>query len=207
MDGKKLKQTLTSGFLGNNPTFRLVLGTCPTIAITTTAMNGIGMGLATTFVLICSNVLISILRDLIPDKVRIPAYIMIIATFVTLVEMILRKFMPDLYASLGMFISLIVVNCIILARAEAYASQNTPFYSAMDGLGMGLGFTASITLIAICRELLGAGELFGMTVLGDWFPTIGVLTAPAGGFLMYGFLMAAFNAIYAAVKNRSKKEA
>lgn len=184
---------MTNGLVKNNPTFKLVLGMCPTLAVTTTMMNGIGMGLATTFVLVCSNALVSALRKIIPDKIRIPAYIMIIATFVTVVEMVMYKFMPDLYSSLGVFISLITVNCIVLARAEAFASSNLVLDSAVDGLAMGLGFTASITVLGLVRELLGSGKILGFTVLGDWYPALAIFTSPAGGFLMLGFLMAIFN--------------
>lgn len=184
---------VTNGIVANNPVFRLVLGTCPTLAVTTMAINGIGMGLAATFVLICSNFLVSLLRNIIPDKVRIPCYVLIIATFVTIVEMVMRKFIPSLYESLGLFIPLIVVNCVILARAEAFASNNTPFDSALDGLGMGLGFTVSLTLMGVVRELLGSGAFFGMKIpfLSRYAMTIFIL--PAGGFLTFAFLMAAIS--------------
>ena len=155
MDMKKLKGIVFNGIVTENPTFRLVLGMCPTLAITTTVSNGLGMGLAATFVLICSNLVISLLRNFIPDKIRIPAFIVVIATFVTIVQLLLQAFIPALYESLGVFIPLIVVNCIIFARAESFASKNPPLESACDGLGMGLGFTLAITLLSAIRELLG----------------------------------------------------
>ncbi|MFI3129044.1 MAG: electron transport complex subunit E [Bacillota bacterium] len=196
------KDIAINGIVKNNPTFRLVLGMCPTLAVTISVTNGLGMGLSTLAVLLCSNVLISILRDVIPDQVRIPCYILIVATFVTIIEMVLRKYIPDLYSSLGMFIPLIVVNCIILGRAEAFASQNGVLASAVDGISMGLGFTISLTILSFCRELLGAGQLFGVQVLGDWFPALAILVQPAGGFLMLGLLMALFNYVYAKVEAR-----
>lgn len=188
-----------NGLVRENPVFRLVLGTCPTLAVTTAAIYGLSMGIATTFVLVISNILISLLKSIIPDKVRIPAFIMIIATFVTIVEMVMAKFMPDLYDSLGIFISLIVVNCVIFARAESFASANPVLDSAVDGLSMGLGFTLSLTVIGGVRELLGSGEFFGITLLGEWFPALTILVTPAGGFLIFGLLMAAFNVIYRSV--------
>lgn len=189
-------EPIINGFTKNNPTFRLVLGTCPTLAVTTAAMNGLTMGLATTFVLICSNTIISLLRKVIPSKVRIPAYVLIIATFVTVVQMVMNTFLPELYESLGLFLSLIVVNCIILARAESFASQNSVIPSALDGLGVGLGFTVSITFISIVRELLGSGAIFGVVIpgLSDYAMTIFVM--PAGGFLAYAFLMVIFNEVF-----------
>ncbi len=196
------KDIALNGIVKNNPTFKLVLGMCPTLAVTISVTNGLGMGLSTLAVLLCSNILISILRDVIPDQVRIPCYILIVATFVTIIEMVLRKYIPDLYSSLGMFIPLIVVNCIILGRAEAFASQNGVLASAVDGLSMGLGFTLSLTVLSFFRELLGAGQLFGVQVLGDWFPALAILVQPAGGFLMLGLLMAVFNTVYAKVEKR-----
>lgn len=200
-------KVLSDGIIKNNPVFRLVLGCCPTLAVTTSAINGLAMGLAATFVLIASNALISLLRKQIPDKVRIPAFILIIAAFVTLVEMIMRKFLPDLYDSLGLFVALIVVNCIILARAEAFASANKVTDSMLDGLGMGLGFTLSLTLIGIIREFLGDGAFFGMRIsfLQDIAMTVFIL--PAGGFLIFGLLMAAFNAIFKKLDERRQERA
>lgn len=196
------KDIALNGIVKNNPTFKLVLGMCPTLAVTVSVTNGLGMGLSTLVVLLCSNILISALREVIPDQVRIPCYILIVATFVTIIEMVLRKYIPDLYSSLGMFIPLIVVNCIILGRAEAFASHNGVLASAVDGISMGLGFTISLTILSFCRELLGAGQLFGVQILGDWFPALSIFVQPAGGFLMLGLLMAAFNAIYAKAEKR-----
>lgn len=187
------KQVFTAGIIKNNPTFRLVLGTCPTLAVTTGAINGIGMGLATTFVLICSNVLISMLRKVIPDKVRIPAFVLIIATFVTIVQMVMRSFIPSLYESLGLYIPLIVVNCIILARAEAFASTNPVVDSALDGAGMGIGFTVSLTVMGMIREFIGAGTFFGMEIGNLPNVAMSVFVLPAGGFIVYGMLMALIN--------------
>ena len=185
--------TLTNGIVKSNPTFRLVLGTCPTLAVTTQAINGLAMGAAVTFVLLCSNVMISLLKKVIPNRVRIPAYVVIIATFVTVVQMVMQKYMSSLYEALGVFLPLIVVNCIILARAEAFASCNPVLDSALDGIGMGLGFTLSLTFIGIVREVLGAGSIFGVKIgsLGSVSLTIFIL--PAGGFLVYGTLMALVN--------------
>ena len=190
-----LSGVFLNGLVTENPTFRLVLGTCPTMAVTTAAINGVGMGLAATFVLIGSNAVISLLRRFIPDKIRIPAFITVICTFVTIVQMLMQAFLPSLYESLGMFIPLIVVNCIILARAEAFASKNPVLPSVMDGLGMGLGFTAAITLIGAVRELFGNGSLFGLSVFGESFEPMLLLVLPAGGFLVFGLMLAAVNII------------
>ena len=184
----KLKIIL-SGIVKNNPTFVLVLGMCPTLGTTTSAENGMGMGLATMAVLIMSNLVISLVKNLIPDKVRIPAFIVIIASFVTIIEMLMKAFVPALYASLGVFIPLIVVNCIILGRAEAFASKNSPFDSILDGVGIGLGFTASLTVIGSVREILGSGAIFGMSLgTADYMPLVFIL-AP-GAFMVLGFLIA-----------------
>ena len=196
---EKKQQKLSSVFLGGviteNPTFRPVLGTCPTMAVTTSALNGLGMGAAATFVLIGSNVVISLLRNFIPDKIRIPSFIVVICTFVTMVQMFMQAFVPDLYASLGMFIPLIVVNCIILARAEAFASKNPVLPSAVDGLGMGLGFTLAITLMGAIREIIGSGTVFGLSVFGASFEPMLLMVLPAGGFLVFGLMLAAINII------------
>ena len=192
-----------NGLLNENPTFRLVLGTCPTLAVTTSAINGIGMGLAATFVLVCSNVVVSLVRKLIPDKARIPSFIVIIATFVTIVQMMMQAFLPSLYESLGIFIPLIVVNCIILARAEAFASKNGPLYSAMDGIGMGLGFTCAITLIGIVRELIGNGTVFGISILGASYEPMLLFVLAPGGFITSGLLLGIINALTA--RRASKK--
>ena len=202
MRGKS--KIVVNGIFASNPVFRLVLGMCPTLAISTSAFNGLGMGVAATVVLVCSNALVSLLRRVIPDKVRIPAYVLIIATFVTLVEMLLRKFVPALYDALGIYLPLIVVNCIILARAEAFASTNKVGDSILDGLGMGLGFTLALLLLGVIREFLGSGTFFvgsfgdaefGVT-LGDMPDyAMSVFVMPAGGFLTLGLVMAAINAI------------
>lgn len=201
-----VKQTFMNGLINENPTFRLVLGTCPTLAVTTQAINGIGMGLAATFVLIGSNIVISLLRKFIPDKVRIPAFIVIICMFVTTVQMFMQAFIPQLYSALGIFIPLIVVNCIILARAEAFASKNSVFYSAVDGLGMGLGFTAAITIMGAIRELIGNGTIFGVQALGaNYEPMLIVALAP-GGFIVFGLMLALVNAVTNADKKRRSAE-
>lgn len=212
MRGKS--KIVANGIFASNPVFRLVLGMCPTLAISTSAFNGLGMGVAATVVLVCSNALVSLLRRVIPDKVRIPAYVLIIATFVTLVEMLLRKFVPALYDALGIYLPLIVVNCIILARAEAFASTNKVGDSILDGLGMGLGFTLALLLLGVIREFLGSGTFFvgsfgdaefGVT-LGDMPDyAMSVFVMPAGGFLTLGLVMAAINAI--SDKAEKKREA
>ena len=187
----KLKIAI-SGIIKNNPTFVLVLGMCPTLGTTTSAENGMGMGLATAAVLVMSNLVISLIKNLIPVKVRIPAFIVVIASFVTIIQMLMQAFVPPLYASLGVFIPLIVVNCIILGRAEAFASKNSPLDSVMDGVGVGLGFTLSLTVIGAVREILGSGAIFGVSLgLADYTPLIFVL-AP-GAFLVLGYLMVLFN--------------
>lgn len=188
-----LGRIFMNGVLTENPTFRLVLGTCPTMAVTTSAINGLGMGAAATFVLLGSNMAISALRKVIPDKVRIPAFIVIICTFVTIIQLLMQAFLPSLYESLGVFIPLIVVNCIILARAEAFASKNPVIDSAMDGLGMGCGFTLAITVIGIIREILGSGSVFGISLFGESFePMLLALMAP-GGFLVFGSVLGIAN--------------
>ena len=192
---QSLKSVFLGGVITENPTFRLVLGTCPTMAVTTSATNGVGMGAAATFVLIGSNVVISLLRNFIPDKIRIPAFIVVICTFVTMVQMFMQAFVQELYASLGMFIPLIVVNCIILARAEAFASKNPVLPSAVDGLGMGLGFTIAITVMGAIRELIGSGTVFGMQVFGASYEPMLLLVLPTGGFLVFGLMLASINII------------
>ncbi|MBQ8312906.1 MAG: electron transport complex subunit E [Clostridia bacterium] len=200
--------TFLNGLIWENPTFTLMLGMCPTLAITTAASNGIGMGLATTFVLVCSNLFISLLRKAIPDKIRIPAFIVVIASFVTILEMILKAYLPDLSASLGMYIPLIVVNCIIFARAEAFAFKNGPVASIADGLGMGLGFTCAITILSCIRELLGAGTIFGAQIMPESYQPMGIMLNVPGGFVTLGLLLALVNAIknMAAKKSAAKKE-
>ena len=185
-------QLITKGILKENPTFVLILGMCPTLATTTSAINGMGMGAATMAVLIMSNIVISLIKNLIPDKVRIPAFIVVIASFVTIIQMVMEAFVPALYASLGVFIPLIVVNCIILGRAEAFASKNSPIDSALDGVGIGLGFTLALTAMGAVREILGSGAIFGVSLgIADFMPLVFVL-AP-GGFLTLGYLMVLFN--------------
>ena len=192
---RSLKTVFMNGIIDENPTFRLVLGTCPTLATTTSAMNGFGMGLSVTFVLLCSNLVISLLRKFIPDKVRIPAFIVVIATFVTILQLVLHAYIPSLYDSLGLFLPLIVVNCIILARAEAFASKNPVLDSAVDGLGMGLGFTIALTLIGAIRELIGSGSIFGFNLLGPNYEPMLIFVLASGGFLTFGILLGIINAI------------
>lgn len=187
--------TLTNGIIKENPVLVLILGTCPTLAVTTLAVNGVGMGLAATFVLVCSNIVISLLKNVIPDKVRIPCYIVIIAGFVTILSSLMEAFLPSLYASLGLFLQLIVVNCIILGRAEAYASKNTVTMSACDGIGMGLGFTVALIIIGLVREFLGAGTAFGITIYeaSAVFEPISIITKAPGAFLVLAMLAALQN--------------
>ncbi len=181
---------LTKGFFRENPTLILVLGCCPTLAVTTSVTNALGMGAATTFVLLMSNMLISALKNIIPDKVRIPSYIVIIATFVSMIDLLIQGFLPSLSASLGVFIPLIVVNCIVLGRAEAFANKNTVFDSLLDGLGMGIGFTIALTLIGAIREILGSGSILGFQFIPAEYHILIFVLAP-GAFLVFGFVMAA----------------
>ncbi len=185
----------TNGLWKENPTVVLVLGTCPTLAVTTQAFNGLGMGAATTFVLIFSNLFISLLKNYIPDKVRIAAFIVIIASFVTVVDLVMKAFTPGLYATLGIFIPLIVVNCIILGRAEAFAQKNKALPSLLDGLGMGLGFTLALTLMGGFRELLGNGSIFNLKLVGEQAQTILIFILPPGAFFTYGYMIAIANRI------------
>ena len=185
----KALSTVLNGILRENPVFALVLGMCPTLATTTSAINGMSMGLATTFVLVCSNVVISLLKNLIPDKVRIPAFIVVIATFVTMVQLLMQAYLPSIYDVLGLFIPLIVVNCIVLGRAEAFAAKNTVGLSALDGLGMGLGFSLALTLIGAVRELLGTGCVFGLNLYSETYGMLVFVLAP-GAFIVLGYLMA-----------------
>lgn len=198
------KKIAVDGVVAQNPTLKLVLGTCPTLALTTMAMNGIGMGAAVTFVLICSNVLISLLRKVIPNQVRIPAFVLIIATFVTIVRLVMDKLMPDLYASLGLYLPLIVVNCIILARAESFASKNGILASAADGLFTGLGFTLALTLMGAVREFLGSGAVFGVKL---WDFNIGFFSSSAGAFFTYGVFIAIFSLISSVIQKKKKRNA
>ena len=185
-------KVLMNGIITENPTFVLLLGMCPTLGTTSSAMNGMGMVLAPMFVLICSNMVISALKNVIPDMVRIPGYIVVIATFVTVVQMCMEAFIPALYASLGLFIPLIVVNCIVLGRAEAFAAKNGVVASAFDGIGIGLGFTIALTLLGAIRELLGTGKLFNLTIMPEQFGSLIFVLAP-GAFIALGFLIAIVN--------------
>ena len=199
---EKLK-VFSNGLLKENPSLRLVLGTCPTLAVTTLAVNGLGMGLAATFVLVCSNIAISALRKIIPDKVRLPAYITVIATFVTVLQMLVKAFVPALDSALGIFLPLIVVNCIILGRAEMFASKNSIGLSALDGLGMGLGFTGTLVVMGSVREVLGAGTLFGVQVMPAAVDPMTVFITPPGGFFVFGCRMALV--IWIEIKTNNRK--
>lgn len=198
-------ERLFNGIIKENPTFVLMLGMCPTLAVTTAAMNGLGMGLSTTVVLVFSNLLISLLRKIIPDGVRMPAYIVIVASLVTVVEFIMKAYVSSLYATLGVYIPLIVVNCIILGRAESYASKNPVVPSIFDGLGMGLGFTVGLTCISIVRELLGAGQIFGVQVLSlEWYTPITIFVMAPGAFLVLAFLVAGMSIVRAKMEAKGK---
>ena len=196
------KKIAKDGVLSSNPTLKLVLGTCPTLALTTAAMNGIGMGLAVTFVLICSNIIISLLRKTIPKEVRIPAFILVIATFVTIVRLALDYYLPDIYESLGLYLPLIVVNCIILARAESFASKNGGLASAADGLFMGVGFTLALTIMGAVREILGSGAIFGYKL---WDFSIGFFSSSAGAFFTYAIFIVLFALITEKVAEKAKR--
>ncbi len=195
--GKNLRY-FTDGLIKNNPIFMLVLGMCPTLATTTSAANGLGMGIATLFVLVMSNIVISLLKNVIPDKVRIPAYIVVISSFVTVVQLLMQAYVQDLYNTLGVFIPLIVVNCIILGRAEAFASKHNVWESALDGLGIGLGFTLALTLIGMVREVLGGGSIFGLDIWQGDGALIFILSP--GAFFVLGYLMIIFRRLTAKTK-------
>jgi electron transport complex protein RnfE len=201
MSNSKLN-ILTKGFFKENPTLILVLGCCPTLAVTTSVVNALGMGAATTFVLLMSNMLISALKNVIPDKVRIPSYIVIIATFVSMIDLLIQGFLPSLSASLGVFIPLIVVNCIVLGRAEAFANKNTVFDSLLDGLGMGIGFTIALVLIGGIREILGSGSFLGFQFIPSEYNMLIFVLAP-GAFIVFGFVMAAVRFV---VNKREEKK-
>ena len=201
---KKLFKWLKEGIWDNNPTLVQLLGMCPTLATTTSVENAVGMGLAATAVLIFSNLFVSLLRKFIPSQVRIAAYIVIISGFVTMVELLMKAYLNSLYQSLGIFIPLIVVNCIILARAEAYASKNKPLPSMMDGLSMGLGFTFALVLVATVRELIGNGSFYGWQILGDWYSPALLLVMPAGAFLTLGFVIAAVQKIRNTMEEKAR---
>lgn len=202
----KKSQIFTNGLVKENPVLRLVLGTCPTLAVTTLAFNGLGMGIAATFVLFCSNIAISALRKVIPDKVRLPAYITVIATFVSIVQMLVKAYVPDLDKALGVFLPLIVVNCIILGRAEMFASKNKVLDSALDGLGMGIGFTLTLVVMGSIREIIGAGTWFGLSIPGlSSIEHFTFMTTPAGGFFTFGVLMALVVFIENKTGNKKKR--
>lgn len=190
----ELTQRLKAGIISDNPIFVQVLGMCPTLAVTTSAVNAIGMGLSTTAVLVCSNFAISLIRKVVPSKIRIPSYIVVIASFVTVVEFLLKAYFPELNNALGAFIPLIVVNCIILGRAEAYASKNKPVAAIFDGLGMGLGFTLSLVVVGCIREILGSGTLFNYQVMPDIYTPATIMVLAPGAFFTLGILMAILNA-------------
>ena len=187
-------KNFTKGFIKENPVFILLLGMCPTLGVTSSAINGLGMGLATTFVLLMANIVVSLVKDFIPDKVRIPSFIVIIASFVTVVQLTMQAYLPSLYKSLGLFIPLIVVNCIVLGRAEAFASKNSLVSSAIDGLGIGLGFTFSLVLLGSIREILGSGKIFNFTIYSENYVTLLFVLAP-GAFIVLGYLIAIINRI------------
>ena len=203
MNRRKIKETVLGGLIRNNPTFVLVLGTCPTIAMTTSLAQAFAMGIATTFVLIFSNLFVSLLRNLIPDKVRIPCYIVIISTFVIIVQMVMRRFLPDLYATMQAFIALIVVNCIILARAESFASCNPPLYSALDGISMGLGFTGAPLSDRHRARIFAGGSFAGFAIPG--FPAMSGAGASAFGFITFGCMMALFNFVIQKIEARKAR--
>ncbi|NLD22259.1 MAG: electron transport complex subunit E [Bacteroidales bacterium] len=197
-------QVLANGFIKENPVLRLVLGTCPTLAVTTMAKNGIGMGIAATFVLLGSNIVISLIRKIVPDKVRIPVFITVIAGFTTIVELLMHAFLPDIYKALGIFIPLIVVNCIILARAEMFASKNSVGMSILDALGMGGGFTIALFIIGSLREIIGSGTWMGYPLTRDLIDPAVVMILPPGGFLAFGFIVAAINK-FSSLRIRNKE--
>mgnify|MGYP000985299808 CR=1 FL=1 len=189
----KLLKIIKNGIITENPTFRLVLGMCPTLAVTTAAANGIGMGLATAFVLVFSNLVVALIKDFVPKQVRIPAYIVVAATFVTVVDMIMEAYVPVLYESLGLFIPLIVVNCIILGRAEAFASKNGVIASLLDGLGMGVGYTFALSILAVIREVIGAGTVLGIPLFGESYQPALIMILPPGAFITLGCVLAFLN--------------
>lgn len=194
---KKILERLYNGIIKENPTFVLMLGMCPTLAVTTSAVNGLGMGLSTCAVLIMSNLIISLLRKIIPDRVRMPAYIVVVASLVTVVDLLMQAYVRPLYASLGLYIPLIVVNCIILGRAEAYASKNPPLLSLFDGLGMGIGFTLALTVIGLIRELIGKGSVFGFNIMPGFYEPVSIMIMAPGAFFVLAALCAVRNAVMA----------
>lgn len=207
MKKNSLGRVFMNGILNENPTFRLLLGMCPTLAISTAASSGVGMGLATTFVLVFSNLVISLLRKVIPERVRIPSFIVVIATFVTIIDLIIKAYLPSMSSTLGIYIPLIVVNCIIFARAEAFAFKNPILPSIADGLGMGLGFTLSLTLLSSIREIIGSGKWFGMQIMPDAYKPMSIIISPAGGFLTLGILILIVNAVVNYIGKRKSAKA
>ena len=203
----RLRNTFSNGIVKENPTFRLVLGMCPTLAVTTMAVNGISMGMATTAVLVFSNLVISLLRKIIPENVRIPSFIVVIASFVTMVQLVIKAFLPSLDEALGIFIPLIVVNCIIFARAESFAFKNKPLASVLDGLGMGIGFTLAITLLASLREIIGKGTFFGTQIMPASFQPMTIAGQAPGGFIMLGILLALVNLVVGVYEKRKAVKA
>ncbi|MCE5344648.1 MAG: electron transport complex subunit E [Eubacteriales bacterium] len=199
---KSLRAVFMNGIFAENPTFRMLLGMCPTLAISTAVTQGIGMGLATTFVLVFSNLVISLLRNVIPEKVRIPSFVVVIATFVTIVDLVMKAFVPSLSQSLGLYIPLIVVNCIIFARAEAFAFKNPPLQSLADGMGMGIGFTLSITLLSAVREVIGSGTFLGIQVMPAAYHPMTIIIRPPGGFITLGLLLLTVNAVVKVIEKR-----
>ncbi len=191
----QLRGVFVNGIFNENPVFRLVLGACPIIAVTTSVANGIGMGMAATLVLLGSNLVISALRNFIPNKVRIPAYMVVISTFVTIIQLLMQAFIPSLYEALGIFLPLIVVNCIILARAESFAGKNAVVPSIVDGIGMGIGFTVALVMIAVIREFFGTGSIMGVQLMGAAFEPVLLFILAPGGFLVFGLLLGIINAI------------
>ena len=203
---KNIIERLYNGVIKENPTLVLLLGMCPTLAVTTSATNGLGMGLSAAAVLIMSNFIISALRKVIPSGVRVPAYIVIVATLVTILQLLLQAYVPSIYESLGLYIPLIVVNCIILGRAEAYASKNSVLLSVFDGVGMGIGFTLSLTLVGLIRELFGNGSVFGITVMPSWYPQMSILVLAPGAFFVLAFVVAIRNKLMSGKKKKPVQE-
>lgn len=206
MKNNRLIKVFTNGLLNENPTFRLLLGMCPTLAITKAASSGLGMGLATTFVLVFSNMVVSLLRNIIPEKVRIPSFVVVIATFVTIIDLMIKAFLPALSSTLGIYIPLIVVNCIIFARAESFASKNPVLPSIADGLGMGLGFTGALVLLSSVREIIGTGCWFGIQIMPEGYQPMAIATSPSGGFLFLGLLLLAVNAFVQYIERRKAEK-
>lgn len=207
MKMKRLGNIFMNGIFSENPTFRLLLGMCPTLAISKAASSGLGMGLAATFVLVFSNLVISLLRHIIPEKVRIPCFVVVIATFVTIIDLVIKAFLPALSDTLGIFIPLIVVNCIIFARAEAFAFKNPPLESITDGLGMGLGFTMALTILSAIREIIGLGTLFDMQIMPEGYLPMGFAQTPSGGFVFLGLLLLIVNALTQYISRRKREKA